>query len=66
MKRNMEITRADSTRVSRRFSCLPRRDSTAKIAYEAVRKRAAMKAWREGGSFAENLAAEPTVANYLS
>ena len=36
-----------------------------KIAYEAV-QRAAMKTWKEVGSFAENLAAEPTVAKYLT
>ena len=36
-----------------------------KEAYEAV-QRAAMNTWKEGGNFAENLAAEPAVARYLS
>ena len=34
-------------------------------AYEAV-QRAAMKTWKEGGNFAAIVAAEPTVARYLS
>ena len=36
-----------------------------KDAYEAV-QRAAMKTWKDGGTFAENLAAEPTVAKHLT
>ena len=36
-----------------------------KEAYEAV-QRAAMRTWKEGGNFADDLAAEPTVARYLS
>jgi adenylosuccinate lyase len=34
-------------------------------AYEAV-QRAAMKTWNQGGTFAEHLAAEPTVAQHLT
>jgi adenylosuccinate lyase len=43
---------------------LTERGLERKDAYEAV-QRAAMKTWREGGVFAENLAAEPAVAAKL-
>ena len=64
MKRNMEITRGLYASQSA-LLMLTEKGLDRKIAYEAV-QRAAMKTWKEVGSFAENLAAEPTVAKYLT
>ena len=64
MKRNMEITRGLYASQSA-LLMLTGKGLDRKDAYEAV-QRAAMKSWKEGGSFAENLAAEPTVAKYLT
>jgi adenylosuccinate lyase len=64
MKRNMEITRGLYASQSA-LLMLTGKGLDRKDAYEAV-QRAAMKTWKEGGSFAENLAAEPTVAKYLT
>ncbi len=64
MRKNMEITRglyASQTVLL----MLTEKGLDRKEAYEAV-QRAAMKTWKEGGNFAENLAAEPTVASYLT
>jgi adenylosuccinate lyase len=64
MKRNMDITgglwASQSALLMLTEKGLVRRD-----AYEAVQQ-AAMKTWKEGGRFAENLAAEPSVAAHLS
>lgn len=64
MRRNMEITRGlyDSQTI---LLMLTEKGLDRKDAYEAV-QRAAMKTWQEGGNFAENLAAESTVARYLT
>ncbi|MEX1118724.1 MAG: adenylosuccinate lyase [Terrimicrobiaceae bacterium] len=63
MKRNMDITgglwASQSALLMLTERGLERRD-----AYEAV-QRAAMKTWKEGGKFSENLAAEPSVAAHL-
>jgi len=63
MKRNMEITgglyASQSALLMLTEKGLRRQD-----AYEAV-QRAAMKTWKEGGNFAENLALEPTVSKHL-
>ncbi len=63
MKRNMEITgglyASQSALLMLTEKGLRRQD-----AYEAV-QRAAMKTWKDGGNFADNLAAEPTVAEHL-
>jgi adenylosuccinate lyase len=64
MKRNMEITGGLYASQSA-LLMLTTRGLERKDAYEAV-QRAAMKTWKEGGNFAENLAAEPTVAAHLS
>ena len=64
MKRNMEITRGLYASQSA-LLMLTEKGLDRKEAYEAV-QRAAMKTWKEGGSFADNLAAEPTVAKYLT
>jgi adenylosuccinate lyase len=64
MKRNMEITRGLYASQSA-LLMLTERGLDRKIAYEAV-QHAAMKTWKEEGSFAGNLAAEPTVAKYLT
>jgi len=64
MRRNMEITRglyASGSVLLR----LTEKGLDRKQAYEAV-QRAAMKTWTDGSNFAENLAAEPTVAHYLA
>jgi adenylosuccinate lyase len=64
MRRNMEITHglyASQTVLL----MLTEKGLDRKDAYEAV-QRAAMKTWQEGGSFAENLAAEPMVAQHLA
>ncbi len=63
MKRNMEITRGLYASQSA-LLMLTERGLDRKDAYEAV-QRAAMKTWKEGGVFAENLAAEPTVSAHL-
>ncbi len=64
MKRNMEITgglyASQSALLMLTTKGLERKD-----AYEAV-QRAAMKTWKEGGNFAENLATEPTVSAHLN
>jgi adenylosuccinate lyase len=64
MKRNMEITgglyASQSALLMLTTKGLERKD-----AYEAV-QRAAMKTWKEGGNFAENLASEPTVSAHLN
>jgi adenylosuccinate lyase len=64
MRRNMEITRGLYASQSA-LLMLTEKGLDRKGAYEAV-QRAAMKTWKEGGTFADNLAAEPTVAQYLS
>ena len=64
MRRNMEITRGLYASQSV-LLMLTEKGLDRQEAYEAV-QRAAMKTWKEGGNFAENLAAEPTVARYLS
>ena len=61
MKRNMEMTRGLYASQSA-LLMLTEKGLDRKDAYEAV-QRAAMKTWKDGGSFADNLAAEPTVAN---
>ena len=63
MQQNMEITRGLYASQSVLLT-LTEKGLDRKEAYEAV-QRAAMKTWKEGGNFAENLAAEPTVARYL-
>ena len=63
MKRNMEITRGLYASQSA-LLMLTERGLERKDAYEAV-QRAAMKTWKEGGNFADNLAAEPTVSEHL-
>ena len=64
MRRNMEITRGLYASQSV-LLMLTEKGLDRKEAYEAV-QRAAMKTWKEGGNFADNLAAEPTVARYLT
>ena len=64
MKRNMEITGGLYASQSA-LLMLTEKGLERKDAYEAV-QRAAMKTWKEGGNFADNLAAEPTVARHLS
>lgn len=64
MKRNMEITGGLYASQSA-LLMLTEKGLERKDAYEAV-QRAAMKTWKEGGNFADNLAAEPTVAQHLS
>ncbi len=64
MRRNMEITRGLYASQSV-LLMLTEKGLDRKEAYEAV-QRAAMKTWKEGGNFAENLAAESTVARYLT
>ncbi len=63
MKRNMEITGGLYASQSA-LLMLTEKGLERKDAYEAV-QRAAMKTWKEGGNFADNLAAEPTVAQHL-
>lgn len=64
MKRNMEITGGLYASQSA-LLMLTEKGLERKDAYEAV-QRAAMKTWKEGGNFADNLAGEPTVARHLS
>ena len=64
MRRNMEITRGLYASQSV-LLMLTEKGLDRKEAYEAV-QRAAMKTWKEGGNFAENLAAESMVASSLS
>jgi adenylosuccinate lyase len=64
MRRNMEITRGLYASQSV-LLMLTEKGLNRQEAYEAV-QRASMKTWKEGGHFAENLAAEPTVARYLT
>lgn len=64
MKRNMEITGGLYASQSA-LLMLTEKGLERKDAYEAV-QRAAMKTWKEGGNFADNLAEEPTVAKHLS
>ena len=64
MRRNMEITRGLYASGSV-LLMLTEKGLDRKQAYEAV-QRAAMKTWTDGGNFAENLAAEPTVTRYLA
>lgn len=64
MKRNMEITGGLYASQSA-LLMLTEKGLERKDAYEAV-QRAAMKTWKEGGNFADNLAAEPTVSAHLS
>jgi adenylosuccinate lyase len=64
MKRNMEMTRGLYASQSA-LLMLTEKGLHRKDAYEAV-QRAATKTWKHGGSFAENLAAEPLVAKYLT
>ena len=63
MKRNMEIT-GGLYASQAALLMLTERGLTRQDAYEAV-QRAAMKTWKEGGKFADNLAAEPTVSQHL-
>lgn len=63
MKRNMEITGGLYASQSA-LLMLTEKGLERKDAYEAV-QRAAMKTWKEGGNFADNLAAEPTVSAHL-
>ncbi len=63
MKRNMEITGGLYASQSA-LLMLTERGLERKDAYEAV-QRAAMKTWKEGGKFSDNLAAEPTVSAHL-
>jgi adenylosuccinate lyase len=64
MRRNMEITRGLYASQSV-LLMLTAKGLDRKEAYEAV-QRAAMKTSKEGGNFAENLAAEPTVSRALT
>ncbi len=64
MKRNMEITGGLYASQSA-LLMLTEKGLERKDAYEAV-QRAAMKTWKEGGNFADNLAAEPTVSAHLN
>jgi adenylosuccinate lyase len=64
MRRNMEITRGLYASQSV-LLMLTEKGLDRQEAYEAV-QRAAMKTWKEGGNFAESLAAESTVACYLT
>ncbi len=64
MKRNMEITGGLYASQSA-LLMLTEKGLERKDAYEAV-QRAAMKTWKEGGNFADNLAEEPTVSKHLS
>jgi adenylosuccinate lyase len=64
MRRNMEITRGLYASQSA-LLMLTEKGLDRKEAYEAV-QRAAMKTWKQGGTFPENLATEPTVARHLS
>jgi adenylosuccinate lyase len=64
MRRNMEITRGLYASQSV-LLMLTEKGLDRKEAYEAV-QRAAMKTWKEGGNFAENLAAEPIVSRALT
>ena len=63
MQRNMDITRGLYASQSA-LLMLTARGLERKDAYEAV-QRAAMKTWKEGGNFADNLAQEPTVSQHL-
>jgi adenylosuccinate lyase len=64
MQRNLEITRGLYASQSA-LLILTEKGLDRKDAYEAV-QRAAMKTWKLGGNFAENLAEEPIVAKYLT
>jgi adenylosuccinate lyase len=64
MRRNLEITGGLYASQSV-LLMLTEKGLDRQEAYEAV-QRAAMKTWKEGGNFAEIVAAEPTVARYLS
>jgi adenylosuccinate lyase len=63
MKRNMGITGGLWASQSA-LLMLTERGLERREAYEAV-QRAAMKTWKEGGKFSENLATEPSVAAHL-
>jgi adenylosuccinate lyase len=63
MKRNMDITGGLWASQSA-LLMLTERGLERREAYEAV-QRAAMKTWKDGGKFSENLAAEPSVAAHL-
>jgi len=63
MKRNMDITGGLWASQSA-LLMLTERGLERREAYEAV-QRAAMKTWKDGGNFSENLAAEPSVAVHL-
>jgi adenylosuccinate lyase len=64
MKRNMEIT-GGLYASQAALLMLTAKGLERKDAYEAV-QRAAMKTWKEGGAFADNLKQEPTVRGKLS
>lgn len=64
MKRNMETTRGLYASQSA-LLMLTEKGLERKDAYEAV-QRAAMTTWKHGGTFADNLAKEPTVAAKLT
>ena len=64
MRRNMEITRGLYASQSV-LLMLTEKGLDRQEAYEAV-QRAAMKTWKADGNFTDNLAAEPTVARYLT
>ena len=62
---NAPVRRHITHRVARLFFSSFRWAMERKAAYEAV-QRAAMKTWEGAGTFPENVAAEPSVAHYLS
>ena len=64
MKRNLEMTLGLHASQSV-LLMLTQKGLDRKQAYEAV-QRAAMKTWKDGGNFADNLASEPTVSRCLS
>ncbi len=64
MKRNLDMTLGLHASQSV-LLMLTQKGLDRKQAYEAV-QRAAMKTWKNRGSFADNLGAEPTISKYLS
>ncbi|MEI6278441.1 MAG: adenylosuccinate lyase [Verrucomicrobiae bacterium] len=64
MKRNMEIT-GGLYASQAALLMLTERGMERKDAYEAV-QRAAMKTWKDGGGFANNLADEPAISKHLT
>ena len=64
MRQNLEVTKGLYNSQSILLA-LTRAGAERKTAYEAV-QRAAMKTWKGGGSFADNVKAEPEIAAKLS